>query len=68
MKWYQSVLPEKWKGKTGIGWLMFMWLVIAIFETYWLVTGVRDPYAIIGMPVFFGILTFVIGKWSLKIF
>jgi len=72
-KWYQSILPKKWKGKTGIGFLIFMWVVpIPTWEIYWLVTGVGyEPYglyALIGMPAFFAILTFVIGKWSLKIF
>lgn len=66
-KWFQSILPEKWKGKNGVGFLMFMWVVIIIFEVFWFATGNRDPYAIYGMPAFFAILTFIIGKWSLKI-
>lgn len=67
--WFQSKLPEKWKGKTGLGFLIFMWVVpIPTWEIYWLVTGVTDPYAIFGMPAFFAVLTFVIAKWSMKLF
>ena len=67
-EWYQNLLPKKWKGKNGIGFLILMWFMIAIFEGYWLLTGNRDPWAIIGMPVFFGILTLIIAKWSLRLF
>jgi hypothetical protein len=58
---------KKLKGN-GAAFLIFMWVVIAIFETYWLITGVRDPWAIIAMPAFFGVLSFVIMKWSLRWF
>ena len=58
---------KKLKGN-GAWFLVFMWVVIAGFETFWLVTGVRDPWAIIGMPSFFAILSLVIMKWSLRWF
>jgi len=44
-----------------------MWVLVIIFEIFWITTGNDDPYAIIGMPVFFGVITFIIGKWSLEI-
>jgi len=68
LNWYNKVAPKKWKGKGGkIGFLMFMWVLVIIFEIFWITTGNDDPYAIIGMPVFFGVITFIIGKWSLEI-
>lgn len=66
--WYQSELPERWGGKTGLAGLFLFWVVILIFELYWLLSGVTDLYLLVGCPVFFGILTFVIMKWSLKLF
>lgn len=67
-EWYQNMFPKKWKGKNGVGFLIFMWIMIAIFESYWLLTGNRDLWAIIGMPIFFGLLTLIIAKWSLRLF
>lgn len=68
-EWYLSKLPERWKNKTGLGMIIFMWIVcIPTFEVYWFFTGVVDPWAVFGMPAFFGILTLIIAKWSLRLF
>lgn len=58
---------KKLKGN-GAAWLIFMWVVIATFEGYWLITGNYDPWAIYGMPAFFGVLSLIIMKWSLRWF
>lgn len=64
-----KLLPKKWRAKNGIWFLIFMWCIpIPTFEIYWLVTGVSDPLAIYGMPGFFAVLTFIISKWSLRLF
>lgn len=66
--WYQSKLPERWKGKTGVFGIVLMWVVaIPTFEIYWLVTGVRDLWVLLGMPGFFGIITFIILRYGLEV-
>ena len=61
-------LIEKFKGKTGIVGLFLLWIVIFIFEGYWIISGETDLYLLLGCPGFFAILTFIIMKWSLKLF
>ena len=52
----------------GVIGLAAFWVVIIIFEGYWIWAGETDLWLLIGFPVYFGILTFVIAKWSLKLF
>ena len=65
--WYQSVLPERWRGKTGLAFLFLMWIVIFIFEGFWLVTGETDLWLLLGMPGFFAIITFIILRYGLEV-
>ncbi len=66
--WYQNMLPERWRGKNGLAFLFLMWIVIFIFEGFWLVTGETDLYLLLGMPGFFLVITFVIVMWGLELF
>ena len=56
------------KKQKGIKFLIAWWLVIGIFEAHWLTTGVTDLWAVIGLPGFAAVLTFIIAKWSLRLF
>ena len=66
--WYQNVLPEGWRGKTGLVGLFILWIVIFIFEGYYLISGETDLYLLLGMPGFFLVITFVIVVWGLELF